>query len=105
MSETELQATIKRMQQEQQQMTQQFQMLQQGYFSVGNTFCDIARQLLLAIGDPDDKESMDRAKKHAKEAIKHWDLALEMRQKSEDDRQKQQGQLIELPKKEIISPS
>lgn len=105
MNETELQAQIKRMQSEMTQLQQQFQMLQGGYFSVGTTFRAVVQDLLVAIGDPDDKQEMESAKKHAKEIVKQWDMSLEMRAKAEAERATKANNIIQLPEKDIISPS
>jgi len=79
-SETELQAEIKRLQgqvQESQQFRFQAMQLEQGYLAVVSMFSALVRELLLAIADPDDVEALVRAKRHAKEALKQWDLTMD----------------------------
>ena len=73
MTETELQANIKRLEGEVGQKQMQLQMLKQQSMGLGYTFAAVVRELLLALGDPADAEQATRAKKHAKELLKHWD--------------------------------
>ena len=77
MSETELQATIKRLESEKQMQGFQLQQIKQQAMGVGQTFASIVRELLLAIADPTDTDGVERAKRHAKELLKSWDLMNE----------------------------
>ena len=73
MTETELQANIKRLEGEVGQKQMQLQMLKQQSMGLGYTFAGVVRELLLALNDRDDVGQEQRAKKHAKELLKHWD--------------------------------
>ncbi len=77
MTETELQAEIKRLKVDVGNLTMQLNYLKQQSLGVGNTFAGMVRELLLAIGDPADVDQVSRAKRHAKELLKQWDLMNE----------------------------
>jgi hypothetical protein len=99
-TETEMQATVKRLEGENKGIATQFHMLRRGYLEVGSTFAGVVRELLLAIADTSDPEAMERAKKHAKEILRHWDAAMEMITKD----QERQSNIVQ-PVREIITPS
>ena len=77
MTETELQAEIKRLKGESGQAQMQLQMMKQQSMGMGMTFASMVRELLLALADPEDTEQVARAKKHAKELLRQWDMMQE----------------------------
>lgn len=81
MTETELQATIKRQEQQIQQLGMQANQMQQMYFALGGALTAVIRELLLAIVEPGDPESVESAKKHAREMLKGWDKTVEAQQR------------------------
>ena len=77
MTETELQMEIKRLNNIKMQLEMQANFQRQQTHGIGQTFAAIVRELLLAIGDPEDVDQVSRAKKHAKELLKNWDEMME----------------------------
>jgi hypothetical protein len=80
-------------------MAGEFRQLQNGYFAVGNTFASVVKDLLLAVGDMTDTEAMERAKKNAKDILKHWDAGLQMKQEVKE------AKVIQLPTPPIVGPN
>lgn len=80
-NETELQSEIKRLTQAKEQAEMQLSFLKQQSMGVGYTFAGVIRELLLAIGDPEDAEGLVRARRHAKELLKHWELTVDQQSK------------------------
>jgi hypothetical protein len=77
MTETATEAELKRVKNELGNMQQQLQFLKQHSMGVGHTFAGMVRELLLALADPADTDQVNRAKKHAKELLRQWDLSTE----------------------------
>ena len=77
MTETELQAEIKRLAGQIGQQAMELRNLKLQSLGMGSTFAGVVRELLLAMADPDDGEAVIRAKKHAKDLLKTWDQVQE----------------------------
>ena len=81
MTETELQAEIKRLKDGLSQQGMQAMRMDQQFVGVGSTCYALLTEMLMAIGDPEDQDAMRRAKAHTKEFLKNWEHIMEQKAK------------------------